>query len=139
MSAVNAKQQKFILLRADGISFDKIAKEVGATKATLIQWSKLFEENIQELQFHALAEIKEAYSWSKRAKYETLLKQLNKIDDAILEADLSQTNIKDLFTIKQNLIFQLETIEKRTSIKSNVVTKNILGESEDIPMMLSEV
>lgn len=136
---MDAKQREFILLRADGLSYDKIALKLKTAKSTLIQWSKLFEEDIKELQFHAMAELKEVYSWNLKSKYETLLKQLNKIDDAILEADLSQTNIKDLFTIKQNLIFQLETIEKRTSIKSNVVTKNILGESEDIPMMLSEV
>lgn len=74
-----------------------------------------------------------------KSKYETLLKQLQKIDDAILDAELTQTSIKDLFTIKQNLVYQLESIEKKVSIKSNVVTKNVLGESEDIPMVLSEV
>lgn len=136
---MDAKQREFILLRADGLSYDKIALKLKATKSTLIQWSKLFEEDIKELQFHAMAELKETYTWNTKSKYETLLKQLNKIDDAILEAELTQTSIKDLFMIKQNLVYQLEGIEKKVSIKSNVVTKNILGESEDIPMRLNEV
>ncbi|MDQ1245203.1 MAG: hypothetical protein QG565_1544, partial [Campylobacterota bacterium] len=129
----------FILLRADGLSYDKIALKLKTAKSTLIQWSKLFEEDIKELQFHAMAELKETYTWNLKSKYETLLKQLQKIDDAILKAGLSDTSIKDLFTIKQALVYQLETIEKKVSIKSNVVTTNILGQKEDIPMRLSEV
>lgn len=136
---MDAKQREFILLRADGLSYDKIALKLKTAKSTLIQWSKLFEEDIKELQFHAMAELKEVYSWNLKSKYETLLKQLQKIDDAILEADLSTTQIKDLFTIKQSLVFQLESLEKKVSIKSNVVTTNVLGKQEDIPMRLNEV
>lgn len=136
---MDAKQREFILLRSDGLSYDKIAQKLKVTKATLIQWSKLFEDDIKELQFHAMAELKISYTFNIKSKYETLLKQLDKIDTAILEADTAQTSIKDLFTIKQNLIYQLTDIEKKVSIKSNVVTKNVLGENEDIPMRLNEV
>ena len=45
---LNNKQMEFITLRADGLSFDKIAKQLKISKATLIQWSKLFEDNIKE-------------------------------------------------------------------------------------------
>jgi transposase len=136
---MDAKQREFILLRADGLSYDKIALKLKTAKTTLIQWSKLFEDEIKEIQFHAMAELKEAYTWNLKSKYETLLKQLQKIDDGILNADLSTTQIKDLFTIKQNLVYELENIEKRVSIKSNVVAPNVLGEKEDIPMRLNEV
>jgi transposase len=136
---MDAKQREFTLLRADGLSYDKIALKLKVTKSTLIQWSKLFQSEIEELQFHAMAQLKETYTWNLKSKYETLLKQLQKIDNAILDADVSTTQIKDLFTIKQNLIYQLESLEKKVSIKSNVVTKNVLGEKEDIPMRLNEV
>ena len=136
---MNEKQKQFIILRADGMSYDKIAKELNTAKGTLIQWSKLFEDEIKEIQFHDYAELKEAYKWNIKSKYETLLKQLQKVDDAILEADLSSTGLKDLFMIKNTIVIQLESIEKRISIRSNVTAKNILGESEDIPLMLSEV
>ena len=76
-------QTKFILLRSDGISFDKIAKELKVSKVTLIQWSKLFEDNIKELQFLAMVEIKKQFSHSIKSRYEILLKQLDKIDNAI--------------------------------------------------------
>lgn len=136
---MNEKQRDFILLRAHGLSYDKIAQKLKTSKATLIQWSKLFEENIQEVQFHAYVEIKESYQWSIKSKYETLLKQLQKIDDGILNADLSQSSIKELFTIKSHLVAELEAIERKISIKSNVLTTDALGNKEDIPMRLSEV
>jgi len=97
------KQQKFILLRADGITFDAIAKEINITKSTLIQWSKLFQKEIQEIQFHSFVAIREAHSWSQKKKYETLLQQLTKIDEGIMNADLSDATLKDLFTIKNSL------------------------------------
>ena len=50
---MNKTQREFILLRADGISFDKIATQLKVSKATLIQWSKLFENEIKEIQFEA--------------------------------------------------------------------------------------
>ncbi len=138
MSAINTKQREFITLRADGLSFDKIATELKTGKATLIQWSKLFEEEIKELQFHAFVEIKEAYSWNTKKKYETLLKQLNKIDDAILEADLTGTAIKDLFMIKNSILSQVEVIEKRISTDAKITTTDEMGYKEKLRLKLSE-
>lgn len=135
---MDAKQREFILLRADGLSYDKIALKLKATKGTLIQWSKLFEEDIKELQFHAMAELKEVYSWNLKSKYETLLKQLQKIDDAILEADLSGTQAKDLFTIKNNISFQLEAIEKKISTDAKVTTTDEYGIKDNLRLKLSE-
>ena len=108
---MNEKQKQFIILRADGMSYDKIAKELNTAKGTLIQWSKLFEDEIKEIQFHAYAELKEAYKWNIKSKYETLLKQLQKVDDAILEADLSSTGLKDLFMIKNSLRYTKNALD----------------------------
>ncbi|KIM06570.1 MAG: hypothetical protein KU29_08535 [Sulfurovum sp. FS06-10] len=134
---MDAKQREFILLRADGISYDKIALQLKTSKATLIQWSKLFEDEIKDIQFQSFLQIKETYSYSQKTKYETLLKQLNKIDDAILEADLTGTQIKDLFTIKNNISSQLETIEKRISTDAKVTITNE-GHKEHLRLKLNE-
>ena len=42
-------KEKFIELRAKGWSFDKIAKELGKAKQTLINWSKELEDEIDNL------------------------------------------------------------------------------------------
>ncbi len=132
------KQNRFLTLRADGVTFDAIAKELQTSKPTLIQWSKLFENEIKDLQFESFLKIKEAYSWSVKAKYETLLKQLSKIDDAILKADLTSSNIKDLFTIKNSLLTQLESIEKKISVDAHVNKTDEYGTKEKLRLKLNE-
>ena len=132
------KQNRFLTLRADGVTFDAIAKELQTSKPTLIQWSKLFENEIKDLQFESFLKIKEAYSWSVKAKYEMLLKQLSKIDDAILKADLTSSNIKDLFTIKNSLLAQLESIEKKISVDAHVNKIDEYGIKENLRLKLNE-
>ena len=61
---MNDKQNRFLTLRAEGKSYDAISQELKISKPTLIQWSKLFENEIKDLQFESFLQIKEAYSWS---------------------------------------------------------------------------
>ena len=131
-------QTKFILLRSDGLSFDKIAKELKVSKVTLIQWSKLFEDNIKELQFLAMVEIKKRYSNTVAKWYETLLQQLDKIDKAILEADLLETPLKDLIQLQQHTYSQIESIEKRFKTKAYITNKNEFGMVENLELTLNE-
>lgn len=132
------KQNRFLTLRAEGLTFDAIAKELQVSKPTLIQWNKLFQKEIIDLRFESFLKIKEAYSWSVKTKYEMILKQLNKIDDAILDADLSSSNIKDLFTIKNNLLFQLEAIEKKISVDAHINKTDEYGIKENLRLSLHE-
>jgi len=136
---MNDKQQKFILLRADGKSFDAIAKDLKVSKSQLIQWSKLLENEIKDIQFDNLIKIKEAYSNSKAKRYEALLKQLDFIEDGILEADLTKATIKDLFTIKNDIVNQLDRFEKSISVNARVTTTNEMGYKEDLSLKLIEV
>ena len=136
---MHIKQKKFILLRADGLSFDKIATKLKISKPTLIQWSKLFEDDIKELQFQSFVQIKEAYSWNSKQRYEILLKQLNKIDDGILNSDLSKVQLKDLFTIKNDILFKLDSLERKISTNARVTITNELGYQEQLDFKLNEV
>lgn len=129
---------EFITLRADGLSFDKIAKQLKISKATLIQWSKLFEDNIKELQFFAMVEVKKSFSHSIKARYEVLLKQLDKIDNAILNADLSEESLKDLIQLQQHTSTQIAMIEDKVSVGAYVTKTNELGYKEDLRLKLNE-
>ena len=136
--AKTPKQNEFIILRANGTTFDNIAKDLKVSKSQLIQWSKLFEDDIKALQFEAFIQIKEAYSYNQKAKYEMLLKQLDKVDNAILEADLSKATIRDLFTIKSNLSYQLENLEKSVRTDPHITATNELGYKEKLDFKLNE-
>ena len=132
------QQMEFITLRADGLSFDKIAKQLKVSKVTLIQWSKLFEDNIKELQFLGMVEIKKQYSNTVAKRYETLLQQLDKIDNAILEADLSEESLKDLIQLQQHTYSQITMIENKVSVSAYVTTENELGYKEGLKLTLNE-
>ncbi len=136
---MNDKQTRFLSLRANGLSYDAISQELKISKPTLIQWSKLFEAEIKDLQFESFLMIKETHAWSTKTKYEMMLKQLNKIDDAILNADLTSSSIKDLFTVKTNLLMQLETMEKKISADTKLNQTDDFGNVERLRLKLNEV
>jgi len=136
---MDAKTAKFITLRADGLSFDKIASSLKIAKSTCIQWAKLHEDEIKDLQFASYLHIKESYSWNQKQKYEMLLKQLNKIDNGILEADLSNASIKDLFTVRNSLLVQIEGIERRISTDAKINFTDEYGIKSKLRLQLNEV
>ncbi|MBL1243505.1 MAG: hypothetical protein COA39_003755 [Sulfurimonas sp.] len=138
---MNDKQKKFLVFRADGLSFDKIAKELKVSKPTLIQWSRIYQDDIQDLQFQDMRDLKEKYKYNKSARYEQLLKHLEKFNKAIDEADLTSATIKDLHLIKNDILLKLEQIEKRTVYTNTnlVSTCEITGKKENITLQLNEV
>ena len=136
---MNSKQREFILLRADGLSFDKLATKLKVSKASLIQWSKLFEEQIKEVQFEAFIGIKELYSWNTKTRYTKLLEQLKIIDDGIKGSDLTKATIKDLSTIKNDILFQLDRIENNIKTNARVTITDDLGYKQNLELKLNEV
>lgn len=134
------KQKKFLILRADDLSFDKIAKELKVSKPTLIQWSKLFSAEINDMRFQSLSDLKEEFKYSKRAKYKQLLIHLGKVDTVIDTKDIEETSFKDLMMIRNNLVAQLDNIERQTSfINTGLVKESMFGEKEILEIKLDEL
>lgn len=138
---MNDTQKKFLQLRASGLSFDKIAIELRVTKKTLIQWGRLFKDDLSDMKFHSLASLKEEYQYTVKAKYEQLLKHLKKIDDAIENFDFTGATLKDLATVRNDIIGQLERIEKQTSFIDTglVTTCELTGKKEAVTVNLNEI
>lgn len=138
---MNDKQKKFLQLRASGMSFDKIALELKTSKPTLIQWGRLFKDELNDMKFQSLATLKEEYQYTVKAKYEQLLKHLSKIDKAIENFDFTGATLKDLATVRNDIIAQLEKIEKQTSFMQTglVTTCEYTGKSEAVTVKLNEI
>jgi len=49
VAATQKTREKFIELRAENISFNKIAKQLKVSKSTLIMWARLYEMEIRDL------------------------------------------------------------------------------------------
>lgn len=138
---MNDKQKKFLQLRASGLSFDKIAIELKTAKNTLVQWSRLFKDELNDMKFQSLATLKEQYQFSVKAKFEQNLKHLQKIDEAMQNFDYSTATIKELATVRNDITGQLERIEQKTSfIQTGLVsTCEYTGKKEAITVKLNEI
>ena len=88
-------KQRFIELRAQGMSFDKIAQELGKAKQTLIDWSKELQEEIANYKALELEALYESYYLLK----ETRLKQFGGIVNKLTE-ELQKRNLSDVPTDK---------------------------------------
>ena len=140
---MNKKQQEFVVMRSQCISFDEISKQLNTSKPSLIKWSKKFQIEIDDLKFEMMVQLKEQFQYSYQKKYEQLLKQLEKIDKAILEIDLSDTSLKDLILAQKNIQESITNLERSVSLRKTDVSEFILQIDDqfekEIPLYLSEV
>lgn len=138
---MNNKQKEFIILRADGITFDKIATTLKTSKSTLIKWSRLYKNDIEDLQFQSMVKIKEEFEHIKLKKYKVLLEQLQKVDEAILSKNLADTSLKELFLIKSNIDNQINKLEEKTIINDSGLQRynEYTNENEMVKIKLNEI
>lgn len=127
-------KEKFIELRAKGYSFDKIAKELGKAKQTLIDWSKDLEDEIANRKALEIEAIYEKYYLLKENRLQTFGGMLTKIKDEVERRDLSDVptdKLLDLFLKYSNQIKD-EVVETKfktsTEIKEERMDKDLLEE-----------
>jgi len=82
-------KERFIELRAKSWSFDKIAKELGKAKQTLIDWSKELQDEIANRKALELEALYESYYLMKENRLQTFGDMLTKIKEEIERRDLS--------------------------------------------------
>lgn len=82
-------KERFIELRAKGWSFDKIAKETGKAKQTLIDWSKELQDEIGNRKALELEFIYESYYLMKENRLQTFGVMITKIKEEVERRDLS--------------------------------------------------
>lgn len=82
-------KERFIELRAKGYSYDKIAKELGKAKQTLIDWNKDLQEEINNLRAVELEALQEKYYLLKENRIKTFGGMLNKLLTEVENRDLS--------------------------------------------------
>jgi len=133
------EHKEFISLRAEGKSFDFIAKELKKAKSTLIQWSKIYQDDINDMIFLSMQSLKEEYQHTQREKYKKLLEHLAKVDKAITEIDLSKATIKDLILVRNDIQNSLNDMEKFTKFKdTNIIEKDLYGDDSIVQVRLNE-
>jgi len=80
---------RFIELRAQGLSFDKISKELQVSKQTLIDWSKNLQEEIRNLKAIELEALQEKYFLTQAKRLELFGERLKAIKEELDKRDLN--------------------------------------------------
>jgi len=128
-------KQRFIELRAKGYSFDKIAKELGKAKQTLLDWSKDLELEIAQAKALELETLYESYSLYKEARLKTLGEILLK-----LKKEIDQRDLTDLPTDKLlDLFLKYEGVVKDTLVEPVFKSTSELDEERAERNLLEEL
>ena len=84
-------RERFVELRAQGLSFARIAEELKVSKQTLINWSKQFQTEISNLKSIELEALQEKYYLTKRARIELFGQKLQGVLDELAKRSLSDS------------------------------------------------
>lgn len=115
-------KQRFIELRAQGWSYDKIALELGKAKQTLVDWGKEFKEEIANLKALELDKLYQEYYLTKENRLQTFGQMLSRIKDEVLSRDLSEVptdKLLELF-LKYNSQVKEEIIEPQFKTSAEI-------------------
>jgi hypothetical protein len=101
--------QRFIELRASGMTYARLMTELNVSKPTLIAWSRKHQFQIQNLKAIELEALGEKWLASTTARVNGLGEQLRQV-----EAELAQRNVGDLttpqlYTLARSLRRQIES------------------------------
>lgn len=120
MAHTKEEQEKFIELRARGLSFEKIATEIGVSKTTLIKWQVEFSTVISNLEYYELQQLLELHKLHRRANLEDTATLLESVNKAVKDRDLNKESLKDLLSLKRELIESLEKQKEACSLHTGI-------------------
>ncbi len=106
-------KDKFVEMRAKGISYDRIAKELNVHRQTLIAWSKNLKNEIANLKSIELDGLYEKYFLTKQKRIELYGEKLKEIKAELHKRKLSDLKTSELFNllVKYDAILQKEKTE----------------------------
>jgi len=103
MANTQDTRQKFVELRARGFSYDKIAKQIGISKPTLINWSKQLSIDIQNMRKVEEEATLQQYAAGKKHGLELLDQQLKAVRKELSTRDYSDYKTNELLELAISL------------------------------------
>ena len=126
MAYTNDQRMAFVMQRAQGKSFDKIADDLGISKQTLIQW-------IREQEFYEVQAITEAYAVTRRQRFDATAKTLGAVlaelarrVDTDQLAEMPTDKLVNLALILEKRLMQ-DTGRELVSVRTGDVFEDIQG------------
>jgi transcriptional regulator len=134
METIETKR-RFIELRAKGYSFDKIAKELGKAKQTLLDWSRDLDQEIAQAKALELDSLYESYSLYKEARLKTLGEILLKLKKEVDKRDLTDLPTDRLL----DLFLKYEGVVKESLVEPVFKSSREIEEEKEDRLLLEEL
>lgn len=103
MAKTTAEIEKFIELRAQGLSYDRIAEETGTSKPTLLKWSSQYGRELEQAQYFELHSLLAQYGLLKQQRVESVSVLLQAVKEELQKRantdTLSRLPTDKLFTL----------------------------------------
>ena len=133
MTYTNDQRMAFVMQRAQGKSFDKIADDLGITKQTLIKWQGELFAQIREQEFYEIQLITEAYAVTRRQRFDATAKTLSAVlaelarrVDTDQLAEMPTDKLVNLALILEKRLMQ-DTGRELVSVRTGDVFEDIQG------------
>ena len=134
METIETKR-RFIELRGKGYSFDKIAKELGKAKQTLLDWSRELDQEIAQAKALELDSLYESYSLYKEARLKTLGEILSKLKKEVDNRDLTDLPTDRLL----DLFLKYEGVVKESLVEPVFKSSREIEEEKEDRLLLEEL
>ena len=134
METIETKR-RFIELRAKGYSFDKIAKELGKAKQTLLDWGRELDQEIAQAKALELDSLYESYSLYKEARLKTLGEILSKLKKEVDNRDLTDLPTDRLL----DLFLKYEGVVKESLVEPVFKSSREIEEEKEDRLLLEEL
>jgi transposase len=119
-------QQRFVMLRSQGWSFNRIAQELNVARNTLINWSRKFQFEIANHRAIELEALREKLLATRETRAQALAEQLRRVEQELQKRDLAKVSTSRLFTMADALRRQIgrETGELRFTCPINDIPRD---------------
>src|SRR5881628_2082812 len=97
MSYPNETKDKFIELRAKGISFDEIAKQLDISKAGAWKWERRFKPQIHQLRALELEAIQQRVMAGYEQEFTYLAEELKRVQTELRDRVYGYVNTEQLY------------------------------------------
>lgn len=101
-------KDKFVEMRAAGVTISKASKDLGIACNTAMNWERDHKERIEAFRAIHIEELQEKYEISKEERIELFGKDLQAINKELEKRDLSEVSTPKLFEMKIRCLKALE-------------------------------
>ena len=93
-------KEQFVQLRAKGLSYEKITKEINVSKPTMIGWSREFKNEIYAAEYARAIDLMERCYLTRASALEKSAIELERVENAIVKKDLCSEKLPTLLSMR---------------------------------------